>query len=227
MLQLPLDIQLDSSARLDNFYIGNHSQLFQRLKNLISTSDNFLFIWGAAQVGKSHLAQAICAEYSEKNLTTAYFPLDNSALVPDVLQGFEFADIVCLDSFHCIAEDLEWQQAVFNLFNDLKNEKHQLIIFCQQSPFNILLQLADLKSRLNSMEVYKLESLNENQRIDFLMSTANYRGLDISSEIAQFILARTSRDVKNLIELVDRLDVQSITQQRKVTVPFVKKVLKL
>jgi len=227
MLQLPLDIRLDSSARLDNFYLGNNSQLLQRLEHLDDPVDNFIFVWGAEQVGKSHLAQAICTEYSEKNLTTAYFPLDNSSLLPQVLEGFEFADIVCLDSFHSIANDVAWQKSIFNLFNNIKNKNHQLIIFCHQSPQNISLQLADLKSRLNSMEVYKLEGLNDEQQADFLVSTAKHRGLEISSEVAQFILARASREVKDLIELVDLLDAQSIAQQRKVTVPFVKKVLQL
>jgi len=227
MLQLPLDIQLDASARFDNFYAANNTQLLQRLKNLTVSSDDFLFIWGAEHVGKSHLAQAICAEYSGNKLTTAYFPLDNSSLVPEVLDGFEFADIVCLDSFQAISGDLAWQEAVFNLFNNIKNQKHHLIIFSQQSPKNIPLQLADLKSRLNSMEVYRLESLNGEQRVEFLISTSKHRGLEIPIEVAQYILSRASRDVKNLISLVDLLDAQSLAQQRKVTIPFVKKVLKL
>jgi DnaA family protein len=227
MLQLPLDIQLDGSARLDNFYPGNNLQLLQRLKNLDQLKGDFIFIWGSLDVGKSHLAQAVCRHYSEKNLTAAYIPLDNNALVPEVLQGLEFADIVCLDSLQSAAEDPAWQQAIFNLFNNLKNHHRQFIVFSQQSPQNISIQLADLKSRFNSMEVYKLDALTDQQRIGFVISNAQYRGLEISLDVAQFILARASRGVNELISIIDLLDTQSIAQQRKVTIPFVKKVLHL
>jgi len=227
MLQLPLDIQLDSSARLDNFYLGNNQQLLHRLQCLDTARENFIFVWGTEQVGKSHLAQGICTEYSTKDLVTAYFPLDNSSLSPEVLEGFEFANIVCLDSFDSVSHDLKWQTAIFNLYNNLKSNHRQLIIFAKQSPQTISLELADLKSRLNSMEIYKLEGLTEEQQKDFLISTAKYRGLEITQDVAHFILARENREVSNLIKLVELLDSQSLVQQRKVTVPFVKKILSL
>ena len=225
MLQLPLDIQLDGTARLDNFYPGSNQQIWQKLKNLSQSADDFIFIWGGKNVGKSHLAQAICREYSEKDLTAAYFPLDNKALAPEVLEGLEFADLVCLDSLQSVLDESDWQQSLFNLFNNLKNKHRQFIIFAEDSPKNISLQLADLQSRFNSMEIYKLEALTDQQRIGFVILNAEHRGLEISAEVAQFILARSSRDVNDLINIVELLDAQSIALQRKVTIPFVKKVL--
>lgn len=227
MLQLPLDIQLDGTARLDNFYPGSNRQIWQKLRDLIHSKDDFIFIWGSQNVGKSHLAQAICREYSENELTAAYFPLDNEALAPEVLEGLEFADLVCLDSLHSVLNEPLWQQSLFNLFNNLKNKHRQFIIFAENSPKNLILQLADLKSRFISMEIYKLEALTDQQRIGFVISNAEHRGLEISPEVAQFILARSSREVNDLINILDLLDAQSIALQRKVTIPFVKKVLSL
>jgi len=227
MLQLPLDIQLDGTARLDNFYPGSNLQICQKLKNLAHSKDDFIFIWGGPNVGKSHLAQAICREYSEKNLIAAYFPLNNEALAPEVLEGLEFADLVCLDSLQSVLDEPYWQLALFNLFNNLKHKHRQFIIFCEDSPKNFSLQLADLQSRFNSMEIYKLEILTDQQRIGFVISNAEHRGLEISAEVARFILARSSREVGDLIDIIELLDAQSIAQQRKVTIPFVKKVLSL
>lgn len=227
MLQLPLNIQLDATARLDNFYPGSNLQIWQKLKSLTHSKDDFIFIWGAQNVGKSHLAQAICREYSENDLTATYFPLNNEALAPEVLEGLEFANLVCLDSLQSVLDKSCWQQSLFNLFNNLKNKHRQFIIFSENSPKNLSLQLADLQSRFNSMEIYKLEVLTDQQRIGFVISNAEHRGLEISPEVAQFILARSSREVNDLINIIDLLDAQSIAQQRKVTIPFVKTVLKL
>lgn len=227
MLQLPLDIQLDGSARLDNFYPGANQQIWQKLSNLNESSDDFLYIWGGQNVGKSHLAQAICRKYSENNLIAAYFPLDNKALLPEVLEGLEFANIVCLDSLQSVQNDSDWQKSLFNLFNNLKNNHRQFIIFAENSPNNLSLQLADLQSRFNSMEVYKLEALSDQQKIGFVIANSEHRGLEIGLEVAQFILLRSSREVADLIKIIDLLDAQSIALQRKVTIPFVKKVLSL
>lgn len=227
MLQLPLEVQLDGSARLDNFYPGNNLQLVQKLTKLPHSKDDFIFVWGSAEVGKSHLAQAVCRHYSENDLTAAYFPLDNSALAPEVLEGMEFADIVCIDSLQPVLRDRAWQQSLFNLFNNLKNNHRQFIVFDEYSPKNLIMHLADLKSRFGSMEIYKLEGLTDRQRIGFVISNAEHRGLEISTEVAHFILARASRGVKALINIIDLLDTQSLAQQRKVTIPFVKKVLSL
>ncbi len=227
MLQLPLDIQLDGTARLDNFYIGENRQILQRLTNLHLMSNDFIFIWGRSHVGKSHLAQAICRHYADNDLTAAYFPLSNKALFPEVLDGLEYSDLVCLDAFESIADNKDWQIAIFNLFNKLKHNNRQFVIFSEHSPNNISLELNDLKSRLNSMEVYKLVELNAQQQRDFVLSTAEHRGLEIPADVAQFILSRSSRGVDDLISIIDLLDTQSIAQQRKITVPFVKKVLNL
>ncbi len=227
MLQLPLDIQLDGSARLDNFYPGNNLQLVQKITELPHSTDDFIFIWGGSEVGKSHLAQAVCRLYSENDLTAAYFPLDNPALEPEVLEGLEFADIVCIDSLQPVIHNGAWQQSLFNLFNNLKNNHRQFIVFAEYSPKNLKVHLADLKSRFGSMEIYKLEALTDQQRVGFVISSAEHRGLEISTEVAHFILARASRGVKALTNIIDLLDTQSLAQQRKVTIPFVKKVLKL
>ncbi len=227
MLQLPLDIQLDATAKLDNFYPSSNRQIWQKLKKLTQSNDDFIFIWGAQNVGKSHLAQAICREYSDKDLTAAYFPLNNKALAPEVLEGLEFANLVCLDSLQSVLDEPVWQQSLFNLFNNLKHKHRQFIIFAEDSPKNFSLELADLQSRFNSMEIYKLEALTDQQKIGFVISSAEHLGLDISPEVAQFILLRSSREVKDLIKIINLLDTQSIAQQRKVTIPFVKQVLSL
>ena len=80
MLQLPLDVQLDDSAKFENFFAEGNLQLISRLQSLKQTEYDFLYVWGGQNVGKSHLAQAICQDYASDDLTAVYFPLDNKAL---------------------------------------------------------------------------------------------------------------------------------------------------
>ena len=77
------------------------------------------------------------------------------------------------------------------------------------------------------MEIYKLEGLDDDQRIEFVISTAAHKGLEIAQDVAQFLLSRSSREVSDLIKIIDLLDTQSIAHKRKVTIPFVKNILSL
>ncbi len=227
MFQLPLDIRLDDSARLDNFYLGDNQQLVQRLEGLRENHHEFYFVWGNQSVGKSHLAQAICRDLSEREKVAVYIPLDNQAMRPEVLEGLEFADVVCLDAFEHIATDPEWEVAIFDLFNRIKLSDKSLLIFSEISIASIQVELADLRSRLTSMEVYKLNGLNPDNQADCIKTLGQHRGLQISDEVASFLMIRTERNVAKIAGMIEQLDRQSLTHQRKITIPFVKQVFSL
>ena len=74
--QLALDVNLDDAPTLANFYIGA-SQIrgvaVNSVKQQLSPVGDFLiFIWGAAGVGKSHLAQAAANLASEQGSSAAF-----------------------------------------------------------------------------------------------------------------------------------------------------------
>ncbi len=227
MFQLPLDIHLDDSARLDNFYFGDNAQLVKRLEDLKDNNQGFYFVWGNQTVGKSHLAQAICRELSEQQKVAVYIPLENQDLRPEVLDGLEFADLVCLDAFESIAGDAEWEVAIFDLFNRIKLSEKSLLIFSATPIASLLVALADLRSRLTSMEVYKLNSLSPDNQIDCIKTLGQHRGLQISDEVASFLMVRTERNVAKIADMIEKVDRQSLTHQRKITIPFVKQVLSI
>lgn len=227
MLQLPLNVHLDDSARFDNYFVDGNQQLIERLMTLTQHPGDFIFVWGAVQTGKTHLAQALCHQFDANHLSAVYLPLDNPALTPDVLQGLSCLDLVCLDNLDTIKNKAEWEQAIFDLYNNLKMEEKCLVIFADSPPLQSGIRLADLKSRLTAMEVYKLNMLDDQQKQAFFQQRAANRGIEINSEVARFLLSRQSRSVTDLIELLDQIDRSSIALQRKVTIPLIKEIFKI
>ncbi len=227
MFQLPLDIRLDDAAQLENFYAGENRQLVQRLSELAHQSSQFYFVWGLSGAGKSHLAQAVCRQLSEQHKAAVYLPLNNQQLAPEVLHGLEFADLVCLDSLQSVAGDASWEEALFDLFNRIKLSDKNLVIMSQPPLKDLEINLADLVSRLSSMEIYKLNSISDSHQLEFIKKLAQYRGLEIPTEVANFLIVRTDRNVKQLVNMINLLDQQSLAHQRKITIPFVKQILSL
>ena len=227
MLQLPLNIQLNDSARFDNFFIGENTQLINKLSRLNDSQNEFIYIWGAKGVGKTHLAHACSQLISESGKTVAYFPLNEPFMSTEFLHNMESVDVVCLDGFDLVSKNDRWEQAIFNLYNQLKLFERQLVIFAESSPNQLSINLADLNSRLGAMEVYRLTGISNSNKTEYFIEYGQSRGLDISTEVANFILTRTNRELITIQDAIKNIDQQALTHKRKITIPFVKEILKI
>ncbi|MDH5432839.1 MAG: DnaA regulatory inactivator Hda [Gammaproteobacteria bacterium] len=222
MYQLPLNIKLDSNATFENFVVGKNQQLFHRLQNLINGQDEFIYIWGSEGTGKTHLAQALCHLFDQNSKTLIYLPLNQAEITTDALEGLQFADCVCLDDVNSIEGNEQWEVALFNLYNNMKAEGRSLIVISSHSLTDSQFSLADLKSRLTAMEVYKLESLTDDDKLQLLIKRADSLGIELTNDVAKFVLLRQNRNINSLIDFIDEIDHLSMVNKRKVTIPFLK-----
>jgi len=93
------------------------------------------------------------------------------------------------------------------------------------APTQIDIQLPDLVTRLSWGVSYQLQSLSDDGKRIALQQRATQRGLQLPDDVVQFVLRRSLRDMNSLFELLDKLDVASLVEQRKLTIPFVKQYL--
>jgi len=236
-LQLPLPIHQVEDDTFDNFYAENSLLLLDSLRhNFDDVQQPFFYIWGGKSSGKSHLLKAICNHYLLNQRSSSYIPLDKSHyFAPTVLDNAEQLDVVCLDNLHAVAGDEEWEKAIFDLFNRIREQqglftqgqKTLLVISADCPPHQLAIALPDLRSRLTWGEVYRLNDLNDEQKRTILQRYAYQKGLELSDEVANFLLKRLDRDLHILIEKLVELDHASLQAQRKLTLPFVKEILGL
>ncbi|GAA4364901.1 DnaA regulatory inactivator Hda [Kangiella marina] len=231
MQQLPLDIELKADATFDNFVTGSdgNSQLLSRLQSAAQGEADFIYLYGEPGTGRSHLLQAFTQHYSENlpHSLVAYLPLENSQLVPDMVEGLSGFDAVCIDGFERCVGDKAWETALFNLYNQLKEQGKTLIISGAEAPQALKLTLADLKSRLSAMLIHAIQPLSDDDKRLLIQKKAKERGLELSDEVANFLLSRQQRDLPHLLGMLETLDQASLQAQRRLTIPFVKQVLEL
>jgi DnaA family protein len=70
-----------------------------------------------------------------------------------------------------------------------------------------------------------LTTLNDDQKLNALKMCACNRGLSLSEEVAAYLMKHYQRDMKSLIDALDKLDKVSLAEKRRITIPFVKQVL--
>jgi dnaA regulatory inactivator hda len=228
--QLPLPIHQSDDETLANFYAENNLLLLNSLqKSFLQLHQQFFYLWGNKGSGKSHLLKGVCQYYLAQQRPALYVPLNKAQYFsPAVLENLEQQALVCLDDLQAVIGNAEWEVAIFDLINRVRETGRTLLIMsADQSPANLPVQLPDLASRLTWGEVYQLAPLNDKQKIEVLQKAAYQRGIELPDETANFLFKRLERDMKTLFNALEKLDQASLQAQRKLTIPFVKEILAL
>jgi len=220
--QLTLGISLRDDATFDNFFSGHNEQIIYSLKN---QEEAYVFLFGSAGTGKSHILQAACHLLGQKGLPVAYLPFSEKGLMPAMLDGLENMSLIALDDIQYVAGNDEWERALFNLYNRAR-EKGANILVSSGEPLNSLnIKLPDLKSRLSWGPIFQLDSLNDSEKQKALQQRAKLRGLELDDEVVTYLLKRSPRDMNSLFQIFEKLDQASMVEKRKLTIPFIKKYL--
>jgi DnaA family protein len=229
MSQLALGIFLRDDATFNNFYAESNSQLCVGLKASSSgEGERFHYLWGSTGVGRTHLLQACCHHASQFDLRSVYLPMnDILQLSPHCLDDLESLALVCIDDIHLIARNSVWEEAFFHFYNRMQFTSTRLVVAAGCAPADLGLSLRDLSSRLSACLVFHMHGLSDEGKLRALQMHAKTRGLDLPNDVGQFVLRRCLRDMSTLCAVLDKLDEASLAAQRKLTVPFVKSVLKL
>lgn len=225
--QLPLGLTLNDSATFANFITGPHSEAVQAVQACArGQGEAFIYLAGAAGTGKTHLLQAACHAMARQGGTVVYLPLQCAAQFGlDALDGLERMALVCLDDVQALVGQPEWEQALFNLFNRVRDSGGRLLVAANAKPSQLGLSLPDLVSRLSWGVTYVLPSLDDADKLRALSLRAQARGFELPDEVGRYLLVRLPRDMQALFAVLDRLDQASLAAQRRLTVPFIKSIL--
>lgn len=227
--QLALAIQLNDEARLHDFCWTNNTLIKSQFEMMFrQQGERLLYLWGNTGSGKSHLLQAFCQEISSP-YSAVYLPLSLlKEWGPESIEGVEMQDLICIDDIDAIAGNSHWEEALFHLYNRIKDNEHsQLIISGKLPPAAMPIKLPDLRSRLGWGLVMQVNELEDEDKITTLQHHAQKRGFDFPTSVGQFLLNRCSRNMHDLNQLLNHLDRASLAAQRKITIPFVKTTLQI
>jgi DnaA family protein len=181
---------------------------------------------GASGSGKSHLLLAACQLAHEAGRTVQYLPLKALREHAVVLRGVAGSEFIALDGLDALAGDPEAEHALFDLYNRARAEGTALIFAAEAVPSQLPLSLPDLRSRLGACTQFALKSLDDVERREVLKKQASLRGIELDDTVLDWLFARYVRDLGALLDLLDRLDQASLAAQRRVTVPFLRSLLR-
>jgi DnaA-homolog protein len=223
--QIALDIGLATGPTLDRFHAGPNGAVLAHLKlwagagsSTSTRSPVPTYLWGASGSGKTHLLKSVREALREQGARCGW--MDASTLVPPEFE--ESWAAVLMDEVHLYTA--EQQHAAFNWFVNAQTF-HRWVLAAGDAPPADLRLREDLRTRLGWGHVFQLQVLDETERRAVLRQAADARGVFLRDDVMDFMLARFSRDLGSLMQLLDQLDGYALQEQRAVTIPLLKSML--
>jgi len=225
--QLPLNIRLRDDTSFATCYAGVNAIAIHSLQAMAKgEGEQQVVLWGGSGMGKTHLLQAACHLAGEHGLSALYLPLTELRDYGlEILEGTEQLALICLDDVHLVAGNSDWELALFNLINRQRQSGGRLVMTSRENPRSLSIVLPDLVSRLQWGPVFQLRPLDDEAKIKALRLRAQRRGLDLPDEVGQYLLRQYPRDLGYLMDMLEELDLASLTAKRRLTIPFIRSVL--
>lgn len=226
--QLPLALRWPRRQRFEHFHEGENAAAVDALRAAATdASAPWVFLAGPLGSGRTHLLIAACQAAIAAGRTAQYLPLAGlRGSRAEAIRGMAGSDVLAIDDIDSIAGEAEAEHALFDTFNRYRAEGCTLLISALGAPVSLDIALPDLRSRLGSLTQAVLKPLADDERRAVLREQAGARGIELDDVVLDWLFAHHARDLGTLLDLLDTLDRASLAAQRRVTVPFLRNLLR-
>lgn len=232
---------LNKAFTFESFVEGKSNQLARAAS--MTVSDNIgkvynpLFIYGNSGLGKTHLMHAIGNAVLLKNPNANIVYLHSEKFVQDMVKAlqqnsinqfkeyYRNIDVLLMDDIQFLAGKERSQEEFFHTFNNLLDQKHQVVLTCDKYPKEIEGLEDRLKSRFSWGLPVAIEPPDLETRTAILIKKAQQVGVELEQEIAFFIAKRIPSNVRDLEGALRRVVANSQFTGRDITLEFTKEAL--
>ncbi len=241
--KLKVDPQLNPGYTFDSFIEGDCNRLarsagFAVAKKPGGTAFNPLVIFGDVGLGKTHLAHAIGNEAvkinshktvlyvsSEKFTGQIIESIKNNA-VNDFVTFYQMVDVLIVDDIQFLANKQKTQEIFFHIFNQLHQSGKQIILTSDRPPKDLDGMEERLISRFKWGLSADLQVPDFETRVAILGAKMNREGVDIPSDVVEFICYNIQNNIRELEGVLVSLIAQSSLNRREIDVDLAKEVIR-
>ncbi len=231
---------LNPSFNFSNFINGANSDMayaasYATAENVENSKYNPLFICGDVGLGKTHLIQAIGNHVANKNMTTLYTSskqftheiIDNIRFgnMQSVRDAYSQVDMLLIDDIQFIENKERTQEEFFYIFNQLIQNKKQIVLTADRYPREIQNLQERLINRFNSGMVCRIYPPDYETRIAIILSKIEKIGVALSTELVQYIAKHVKYNVRDLEGVLIHIEARFSLLGQQITIQIVKQIL--
>ena len=230
MIEKELNDNLMSDFTFENFVEGpsNREAKTAALACAIKPGQkayNPLFIYGDSGLGKTHLLNAIGNYIKENNSEMKVLYISTMTFVNDAVKAIKektideyknqlnSLDVLLFDDIQNLSNKPQSKDIFFNIYNELFNNRKQVVLTSDRSPSQIKDVEDRLKTRFSQGLSVTINSLEYETAFEILKMKLKSHGINdnsIDDDVLSFIATNFSSDVRNLEGAINRLLFYSI-----------------
>lgn len=217
--QLPIAFPLRSSHAGRDFFVSRANEdAVTLLRAPADWPGPVLVLHGPEASGKSHLLDAWVAAQDAHAVTGD----DLAAGVPEAVPA-----CYALDRADAVIGDAVAEEALFHLINRLSPLKGRLLLTGRQPASAWRFHFPDLASRVRAGLSVAIEQPDDALLEAMLIKQFEDRQLEPSAGVIRYLMTRIERSGRAVTQAVARLDAESLSRRRPITIDFARLVLGL
>ena len=225
-IQLLFDLKKKKIYEKDDFLVSDsNKEVYKLINRWPNWSSRKIIIFGDSGTGKTHLSRiwqkktsAIILNLNKfKKIRFDNFFLKKNIFIIENISNF-FDKIKKKDK-----DNLE--KNLLHFYNLIEEKKGYLILTALNSPKFWKINLPDLKSRILSSIIVKINKPNDELLSSVLVKLFLDKQILIDKKIIKFIVYRSERSFTNLQNIVNKIDKQSLITKKKININFVRKLI--
>jgi DnaA family protein len=217
--QLVLDLGPPPPPTLENFVVGDNREALDAVRALLGpprgAASRFLYLWGPAASGRSHLLHALHGAAPPGTARRVGPDAPVEAFVHDAAVRLWLVDDV--DRL-----DPARQAAAFHLFDSVAAHAESSLACAGGQPPARLPTMPELATRLGWGLVLQLHRLSDEDTAQALARMLAGRGLAAAPDVVPWLMTHAPRDLGSLHAMVDAIDVYALARKRALTVPLLR-----
>ena len=233
---------LNPAYTFENFVTGNSNRLAHaaalRVAEHGTRQYNPLFICGGAGLGKTHLMHAIGHRRLSRQPGDKVIYQTSEAFVNEVVLGIRFnrmdavrarlraADILLLDDVQSVIGKEASENELFNTFNALYDDGHQIVFSSDVLPREIPGLNERLKSRFEGGLIVDIQAPELETRVAILRKKAEARQVNLDDDVAFFLALKIKTNVRQLAGYFERVAIFSEMRGEEISLDLAKEALK-
>lgn len=221
-------MSLDRQFSFDNFVSDRAELIVNSLKALVLGQGEIqIGLWGSPSSGKTHLLNASADLARRKGISLQiYDGLQLRHCDADGFEEFSHCDVLAIDNLDALAGNFAWETCFYQVINRCRDGVHRFVFSMTAKPDGLQTRLDDFRSRLQWGLLLQLPQSDDADIRRILRRRAGLLGIDLSEEVVSYLMTHHARNLSEQIDMLQRLDELSLSQQRRVTIPLVKQALR-
>jgi chromosomal replication initiator protein len=236
--QLLLNFPSHPEYNFFNFVVSDGSRIaFETAKDFCSGNQipyQVLYLFGHKNLGKTHLLLSIGNKAAEKGFRAACiqgsdfaYKMEQSPSTQQTLEQLLDVDFFLMDNVEDIAHSQIAQEKLYHIYNQIMHKGGKLAFTASLPPNRNSTIQNYLTSRFQWGMVVEIKPIDDNTTAKIIMKLAKDINLALPEPIIHFLLSRIPRDFISIQNAVATINQESYIKKNKVTLPLVKKALKL